>query len=75
MADHSKSERHSKTEPNRPFEIRTCSEFEPLLYINFKGYFTICFNLCLRYKNVKSTENKFGEIMDKQLYQFEIHKK
>ena len=37
MADHSKSERHSKNEPNRPFEIRTCSEFEPLLYLLFRS--------------------------------------
>ena len=34
MADHWKSERHLNTEPNRPFEIRKCSEFEPLLYSN-----------------------------------------
>ena len=33
MADHLKSKRHSKTKPNRPFKIRTSSEFEPLLYL------------------------------------------
>ena len=31
MADHSKTERHSKTELCRPSEIRTCSVFEPPL--------------------------------------------